>query len=495
MALTLNTNVSSLFIQRSLNESSRALETSMQRLSTGYRINSAKDDAAGMQIANRMSSEISGLRVATRNANDGISLAQTAEGALQQSTNILQRMRDLALQAANGSNTGRERSALQEEVAQLQQELTRIAETTSFAGRKLLDGSYGSQAFQVGANAFETIAIGLGNFRADTLGSNVSDLVNGVFGAAASDQLGGLLEQTGALPDNDVSAELTIAGRDTASFAVAGSAKAVARTINRHSETTGVTADARTVLQLTFSEDDSYMFDLYGSNADAISIRAEVKDGDLGLLAAAVNAKAGSTGITARVEGDKLWLVSEGGDDIALESFLSDGTGTAVAQNFDYIGEDELTAAVATLDDDSSMRAIGVVRLSSSKTFSSQADAATLNGSVTSSASALKTISQVDLLSDIGAQTAIGMIDGALSGIDSARADLGAVQNRLEYTIANLDNVAENLSAARSRIRDTDYAAEFSIMVKNQILQQLATALLAQANQRPQAILSLLQGL
>ena len=155
MALTL-TNASSLSIQRSLSETSRALDVSMQRLSTGYRINSAKDDAAGLQIANRLTSQISGLGVAVRNANDGISLAQTAEGALQQSTNILQRMRDLALQAASGANGLSERSALQEEVAQLQQELTRIAETTSFAGRKLLDGSFGSQLFQVGANAFCT---------------------------------------------------------------------------------------------------------------------------------------------------------------------------------------------------------------------------------------------------------------------------------------------------------------------------------------------------
>lgn len=156
MALTLNTNVSSLSIQRSLNETTRALEASMQRLSTGYRINSAKDDAAGLQIANRLSSEISGMRIAVRNANDGISLAQTAEGALQQSTLILQRMRDLALQAANGSNSIDDRSALQQEVLELKQELGRIAETTSFAGRKLLDGSYGSSALQVGANAFET---------------------------------------------------------------------------------------------------------------------------------------------------------------------------------------------------------------------------------------------------------------------------------------------------------------------------------------------------
>lgn len=494
MALTL-TNASSLSIQRSLSETSRALDVSMQRLSTGYRINSAKDDAAGLQIANRLTSQISGLGVAVRNANDGISLAQTAEGALQQSTNILQRMRDLALQAASGANGLSERSALQEEAAQLQQELTRIAETTSFAGRKLLDGSFGSQLFQVGANAFETIAIGLGNYRSDTLGSNVRDLVNGTLGAASTDQLGGLLEQTGTLVDNDVSSELSIAGRGKSTFDVSGSAVQVARAINRQSETTGVKADARTVLQLTFSADDIYSFDLYGRNSEAVSIQAEVKDGDLGLLAEAINARATTTGISARVEGDKLWLTSEAGDDIAIESFLSNSTGTAQAQNFDYQELEELTLALATLDDDSAMRAIGVVRLTSGVAFSSQAAAATLDGSVTSNTSSLETVEELDLLTDIGAQIAIGVLDGALTGIDSARADLGAVQNRLEYTIANLENIAENLSAARSRIRDTDYAAEVSILVKNQILQQAATALLAQANQRPQAILSLLQGL
>ena len=153
MALTVNTNVASLNTQRNLNSSSKGLDTSLQRLSTGYRINSAKDDAAGLQIANRLTSQITGLGVATRNANDGISLAQTAEGALQQSTGILQRMRDLALQSANGSNGATERAALQGEVAQLQQELNRIADTTSFGGRKILDGSFGSQSFQVGANA------------------------------------------------------------------------------------------------------------------------------------------------------------------------------------------------------------------------------------------------------------------------------------------------------------------------------------------------------
>lgn len=495
MALTLNTNVSSLSIQRSLNETTRALETSMQRLSTGYRINSAKDDAAGLQISNRLSSQISGMQVAIRNANDGISLAQTAEGALQQSTSILQRMRDLALQASNGSNSINERSALQQEVSQLQQELGRIAETTSFAGRKLLDGSYGSRSFQVGAEAFETIAVNLGNYGVNRLGTNTRDLVNGSIGSLGLDQLGGLLEQNGDVADNEVSGELTIYGRSTVSFTVQGTAKSIAESINKRSEVSGVTADARTLVQLSFSEDDTYNFELYGANTDAVNIRGKVEYGDLGELAWAINAEKNTTGISARIEEGKLWLVSEAGDDIVLESFLSEENGSAVIHAFDYSGENELTSAAATLNDDSSVRAIGVVRLSSSNSFSTEVNGLTVDGSTVRNFSSLGTLSDINLLTDIDAQLAIGVIDGALSLIDSARADLGAVQNRLEYTIANLANSAENLSAARSRIRDTDYAAEVSELVRRQILQQAATSMLAQANQRPQAILTLLQSL
>lgn len=324
---------------------------------------------------------------------------------------------------------------MHEEALQLQQELSRIAETTSFGGRKLLDGSFGSKAFQVGASAFETISIGLGNYSSNTLGVNTRDLVNGTVGASSSDQLGAVLAQNGAIPDNLVSGELGIYGRATATFAVEGSAKAVAKTINKHADNTGVVADARTLVQLSFSEDDTYAFELYGANTEAVSIRAKVEDGDLSLLAAAITAQTGTTGITARVEEGKLWLVSEAGDDIALESFLSDSTGTAVVQAFDYTGEEELTSSVATLNDGSALRAIGVVRLSSALAFQTQADAATLNGSLALQASTLEKVEEIDLLTEIGAQTAIGAIDGALSLVDGARAELGAVQNRLEYTI------------------------------------------------------------
>src|SRR5690554_74238 len=173
MALSVNTNVASLNTQRNLNNSSNALGTSLQRLSTGSRINSAKDDAAGLQIANRLTSQINGMGVAVKNSNDGISMAQTAEGALEQSTTILQRMRDLALQSANGSNSPEERKALNQEVAELKKELDRIANTTSFGGKKLLDGSFGTTTFQVGAAANETISVKINEMSTKSLEGDV----------------------------------------------------------------------------------------------------------------------------------------------------------------------------------------------------------------------------------------------------------------------------------------------------------------------------------
>lgn len=286
MALTVNTNVASLNTQRNLNNASNQLSVSMQRLSTGSRINSAKDDAAGLQIANRMTRQINGLNVAVRNANDGISMAQTAEGALQESTNILQRMRSLTLQAANGSNNADDRTALNEEVLALQAELDRIADTTSFGtGTKLLDGSFTGVSFQVGAQA------------------TTSDVI-----------------------------EFTI-------------------------------------------------------------------------------------------------------------------TGTAAGSGFSatHLGVDSGTVDLTGVTDQASTA------------------------------------------------TALSAIDDALDAIDSTRAGLGAVQNRFQNTINNLQNIAENSEASRGRIMDTDFAAETAALTKNQVLQQAGTAILAQANQLPSAVLSLLQ--
>ena len=479
MALTVNTNVASLNTQRNLNSSSKGLDTSLQRLSTGFRINSAKDDAAGLQISNRLTSQINGLNVATRNSNDGISLAQTAEGALQQSTGILQRIRDLALQSANGSNGATERAALQGEVSQLQQELNRISETTSFGGRKILDGSFGSQSFQVGANAYETISVSIGSAATDRIGINRFTTDGAAAAATAS----------GAAFSATSGSAYSVAIAGTAS----GSASEVARAINAKSDETGVTANARTVATLGgITASGTVSFDLSGLTSksletDSATVSAVVNDlTNLSSLADAINRETGKTGISAVSKGSTIELTSSRGDAISISNFAGSGGATLQAKSFD--GEDDVGTA-ATIAVGGGARADGQVQLEAADAFSVNG----LSGALgTDGFSELDAVNSIDIGTATGAQDALGIINGAISNIDSQRAQLGAVQNRFENTISNLQNISENSSAARSRIRDTDFAAETSELTKNQILQQAGTAILAQANQLPQAVLSLL---
>lgn len=390
MALTVNTNIASLNTQRNLSNSSNALQTSMQRLSTGSRINSAKDDAAGLQISNRLTSQINGLGVAVRNANDGISLAQTAEGALQQSTNILQRMRDLSLQSANGSNNKDDRESIQKEVSQLKQELNRISDTTTFGGQKLLNGTFGSKEFQVGSNANETIKVKLD--RMDTTS------LSGVVKSRA----------TGTL-------------------------------------TSTVTIAAGT----TVATDTTFNIAIGGGDAKAIDIASGASAGD---IKSAID-KAGIDGLEVTEASGVLTLtVTKGIDDGATTANIA------------------LTGAGAATIFGTALAATG-----------------------TKAADAEKTVNDIDVSDAGGAQEAIQIIDGAIKQIDFQRSDLGAVQNRFDNTIANLQSISENVSAARGRIQDTDFAAETANLSKNQILQQAGTAILAQAKQLPQAVLSLLQ--
>ncbi len=534
MALTVNTNVASLNTQRNLNTSSKGLDTSLQRLSTGFRINSAKDDAAGLQISNRLTSQINGLNVAVRNSNDGISLAQTAEGALQQSTGILQRMRDLALQSANGSNGASERAALQGEVAQLQQELNRIAETTSFGARKLLDGNFGSQNFQVGANAFETISVSIGGAGATNIGANRfnSSVAGGTSTAARSgiaatqvaDYDAGVASGIGFAASPATSAGLTLKGKlGTASVLLnaGASARELATATNAVSDSTGVTATARTAARLqaaggggfTATGPGTISFTLYGANNSSesagVQISANITDfSNLSALADAVNKETGKTGISARTLLDgTMELVSEKGDDILITDYTAtDGAGAAITaelQTLAYEGDNGIADAADASDTIGTAAglagtgdgavAVGQVRFESPDAFEvenfSTIDTGIQDASVFST---LESVAEVDISSAIGAQNALGIISSAISNIDSQRAQLGAVQNRFENTISNLQNISENASAARSRIRDTDFAAETSELTKNQILQQAGTAILAQANQLPQAVLSLL---
>jgi len=490
--ISVNTNVSSLNAQRNLSQSGSDLATSMERLSSGMRINSAKDDAAGLQISNRLTSQVNGLAVAQRNANDGISMAQTAEGAMNESTNILQRMRELALQSSNGSNSATDREALQKEVSALQTELTRISDTTSFGGQQLLDGTFGTKQFQVGANANETISVSLKNISASNIGVQSFDLA----GTAAGLGEAGAAGVTAATNGNGVTnGGLTLVGKDGADTvipnAAGASASTIANSINANQADTGITADARTQVELSsLSDAGALSFKLNGSVISA----SPTSTTDMSAIADAVNERAGETGVSAEVsETGNLILTDESGDNINIEDFEdSTGTGTIVAKGIEYDGTVGATAITLTGGGNDSTSVAGSIRLSSTQAFSVTSGDVTLGADTTANVSALDTIGNVDLSTASGSQNALAVIDGAIAQIDSQRADLGAVQNRLDFTISNLANIEENVSASRSRIQDTDFATETAEMTKNQILQQAGTSILSQANQLPQTALSLL---
>ena len=492
MAITVNTNVTGMTAQRNLNQSSNALATSMERLATGSRINSAKDDAAGLQISNRLNSQVNGLGVAMKNASDGISIAQTAEGAMNESTNILQRMRDLALQSANGTNSSDDRKAIQKEVSALQNELTRIAETTSFGGQKLIDGTFGSRTLQVGANSNETIDLSLKSVAANKIGSNRS-----LLSTTDTVGLGAATTATTALPaSNGVGSEtITINGMKTAaiSIAVGASAKDIAAAINAKQGDTGVSAEARSTAVLSnLSAVGKVDFTLNG-----VAIGANIDDiGDLGSLADAINAKAAESGIKATVKGGELTMTSDTGADIKIEDFKagSTGSGTISLQGMNIDGKAAGTAKTLTGTTTGSSTVAGSIRLNSSDSFAVKGASADLTLGVkdTYDFSKLSTVSEIDLSGQAGAQSAIEVLDGAIAMIDSQRSDLGAMQNRLNSTINNLANTRENAAAGMSRIKDVDFAQETVNLTKQQILQQAGTSILAQAKQIPQAALSLL---
>jgi flagellin len=499
--ISVNTNVSSLNAQRNLSTSGSDLATSMERLSSGMRINSAKDDAAGLQISNRLTSQVNGLAVAQRNANDGISMAQTAEGAMSESTSILQRMRELALQSANGSNSTEDRESLQKEVAALQTELTRIADTTSFGGQQLLDGSFGSKSFQIGANSNETINVSLSSVAANKIGTNQVNLQGDTVGLGEAVTI-----STSATTNGVVGGDYTISGREDATVTIAAEATAeeIANSINSYNSATGVSAQARTEATIDIGTpgalNDTISFKLDGAGLDAgkestISyVGTGTAEGDKQAMAEAINAKTDEHGVTATVENGELTISNNTGADIELTDLAESGTTATVGITLtgqSYDGDDTTSSSVLAAGDSSIVT--GTVQLNSAEVFSVEADdtsmAAVANTEVVSS---LVNVEDVDITSQRGSQDALAIIDNAIASIDSQRAGLGAVQNRFDHTISNLSNISENVSASRSRIQDTDFATETAEMTKNQILQQAGTSILSQANQLPQTALSLL---
>ncbi len=501
MALTVNTNVPSLNAQRNLNKSGEGLATSMERLASGMRINSAKDDAAGLQISNRLTSQINGLSVAQRNANDGISMAQTAEGAMQESTSILQRMRELALQAANGSNSAEDREALQKEVSALQVELTRIADTTSFGGQQLLDGSYGSKAFQVGANANETINVSLSSVAADKIGSNRVNLQGASTTAGTGDGFGQVTATgTASLSASTTTyGDLDISGREDSTVTIldGSSAEEAADIINSVKDSTGVTAQAKTEARLDIAgtqttAGDPISFELNGEKISFVATGSAT--GDEAAMAEAINKATDEHGVTATLENGVLSVSNNNGKDIEIIGFTG-GAGSSLditPQGF----EDNSPGAVVTLTTagTDSARVTGAIQLNSSETFSTRAANTQLDDVTTAVTSSLANVEDISVTTQKGSQDALDIIDNAIANIDAQRAGLGAVQNRFSHTISNLANISENVSASRSRIQDTDFATETAHMTKNQILQQAGTSILSQANQIPQAAISLLGG-
>jgi flagellin len=512
MAQVINTNVASLNSQRNLSSSQASLQTSLQRLSSGLRINSAKDDAAGLAISDRFSAQIRGNTTAARNANDGISMAQTAEGGLSTAGDLLQRIRELAVQSANGTNSTSDRASIQGEVASLSQELDRVANTTQFNGQNVLDGSLTSAQFQVGANSGQTINIGIQSAKASDIGNNTLNSVMDNTGATSSSST-----TTAA---NEITAQnLTFTsgtGTTTNVKVDAGeSAKKIAASVNALSNSSGVTATATTSATITGAggtaaiADGSFQFQLRGdnsvendANSTAVTISAQVKGGDLSALAQAINAQVGTTGISATVvtnstSGNKeVKLTNSSGSDIQITNTNTSGNDSMVTSALRGADKPASGATAAVEGNISAMGTTntvgGSLAFSSNSGFTLKSDTGT-DIVATSAGSDLQSVAKIDVSTVDGANAAMKTIDSALAQIDANRASLGAIQNRFTSTISNLNTTTENLTASRSRIQDTDFASETANLTRGQILQQAGTAMLAQANSLPNGVLSLLR--
>ncbi|MFC5547993.1 flagellin [Massilia aerilata] len=616
MSNVINTNISSLNAQHNLSKSQSALTTSMQRLSTGLRINSAKDDAAGMAIASRMTSQINGLDVATRNANDGISLTQTAEGGLSSASDILQRMRDLAVQSSNGSNSDEDRASIQTEVGQLKDEIDRISKSTNFNGINLLDGSFSAQSFQVGANnnANDRIQVKeIANLSTDKLGTGTtgtSTLTSGMTTAALA---------AGDLTLNGASVGPTAAGSQAGQSA--SSAYALAQAVNAAASQSGVTATANAAVASSITKKGAVILDAdakdiaansFSINGVSIGAISAGKAADMAPgtnppvaggpsegvaqganVAEAINKVADQTGVRATVD-DKgqVSLTSTNGKAISIKlegstvaadltkstglTATADGTGagltTAVAPTASATGYDAGSfkingveiGQIAGATDDTAQGAnvaaainkisgkTGVTATADSVTGALTLTAAdgrdikledgkdsagaavtalaatgigkqTISGTVTLSSSSTtgivvggsadknagleayrglkaadtkstNSLASVDVSTATGAQAAIDTIDNALKSVNTARATMGAYQNRFSAVVSNLQTTSENMTSSRSRIQDADFATETANMTRGQILQQAGTSMLAQANSLPNGVLSLLRG-
>ena len=512
MAITINTNVTAMTAQRNLNSASSSVADSMQKLSSGLRINSAKDDAAGLQISNRLTNQSNGLNVAMRNANDGVSMAQTAEGAMSESTTIMERMRELALQSANGSNSDKDRDAMQTEMSDLQSEMNRIADTTSFGGQNLLDGSFGDKngetKFQIGANSNETQSLGLMDVSAHAVGRDSSGVTD-TKAAATNEFTGGnqagnnlmTVNVNGENHNIDVTANMDadalqnklnnidglsdIKVSENSKYVASADAKQATQTIS------GISGKVTLKIEGTDVAIDTATADTAEKQATAIN--AAVKD-----VNASVNKK-GELVISGKANGEALDI----GATITQTDLGSVKIGGAFVENKDTAATKDVT--VSPIASNNGKAAVAEAAAKFNIDFSNvKADVGikniTLGGNGIAAPKSMaidtkvttESVASLDLSTQEGAQNAIDVLDSAMEQVDSKRAEIGAFQNRMSHTMSNLANINENVNASNSRIKDVDFASETINMTKGQILQQAGTSILAQAKQIPQAALSLL---
>jgi flagellin len=475
MALVINTNVMSLNAQRNLSTSGMGLATSLQRLSSGLRINSAKDDAAGLAISERFTSQIRGLNQAARNASDGISLTQTAEGAMGETSNLLQRMRELAVQSANSTNSTSDRQALQGEVTQLVAEINRISSSTEFNGQRIIDGSFSSASFQVGANANQTITFAIGSLKASSIGGIATATGTEVTAAASTD----LTIAVGGGAATSIASSAGFTGAANGQDATSAYAKAAA--INDAGigglSVTASTTGTQAVGAIGGTAADTYNLTINGvaiyTNQDVATAltNSQLRD--------AINGVSNQTGVIASLNGGNMTLAAADGRNITV---TESGTGfTAGTDGLSVTGGDFATVQRGTL----SVSALSTIDIGGTVATVG------LNAAIARDALGVDSIS---IATAAGAQAAILRLDAALGSVSTNRASMGALQSRFTSAITSLQTTSENLSAARSRIMDTDFAAETANLTKSQILQQAGTAMVAQANSIPQNVLSLLRG-
>ena len=491
MGMVLNTNIGAIQAQRALTESRKDMEKAMERLSTGKRINGAADDAAGLAMVERMNTQIRGLTMATRNANDGISLIRTVENALVEVSGMLQRMRVLAVQSANDTNTATERAFANNELDQLQLEISRVSLNTRYNGAQVLNGSFSAKSLQVGTESGEALSFSIPNVESSKLGAFVKEGLrrDAVLSTAINTPPANGIHLNGILKVSGNGGPFSEIAHNTAS-----TAKTIAKRINSVAGATQVTAEARTFAHLyTDGSAVNHRISLNGVQTAAFTLTTS----DVSDAVQKINAISATSGIQASATSDyKILLSHQTGDDIKLINKSANANLKVKAISIDGINSIGSTLRNILANDNAAnaVTVAGGIRLTSNYDFTVIDETVSNFFGMTLQAAPLKKITDIDILTRISSTDALAVIDGAIARISSERGNLGTLENRLDYTVSNLMKVTEYTTGARSRIEDADFAAETSRLAKAQVLQQAAAAMLSQANASTDTVLQLLRG-